>query len=81
MRRNSELENLHPLMREKVLALTDKLAAVNNPLKIFEGYRTPERQHYLFSQGRTRPGRRVTNADAWSSYHQYGVACDFVLFY
>jgi hypothetical protein len=50
----------------------------HNPL--FEGYRTPERQRYLYSKGRTRPGPRVSNAKPWQSLHQYGVAGDFVLY-
>jgi hypothetical protein len=80
MTRNVEIELLHPVFREKVKVLIDKLAAENIPLRLFEGYRFAERQHRLYSQGRTAPGARVTKADAWQSYHQYGVACDFVLY-
>ncbi len=80
MTRNTDLDNLHPVVRQKVKTLIDKLAHENIPLRLFEGYRNPERQHQLFSQGRTSPGPRVTKADAWQSYHQYGVACDFVLY-
>ncbi len=82
MRRNAELKNLHPLMRAKVQELTERMRAVGNPLTLFEGYRSPERQQYLYSIGRTAEMHRspVTRAQAWSSYHQYGVACDFVLY-
>lgn len=41
-------------------------------------YRSPEDQDALYAQGRTAPGRIVTNARAWQSYHQYGVAYDVV---
>jgi len=41
--------------------------------------RDPGTQHQLFSLGRTVPGRVVTNADSWQSYHQYGLAADLVL--
>ena len=50
------------------------------PFKMFEGYRTPQRQQFLYAKGRTRPGPKVTNAKPWESFHQYGVAADFVLY-
>ena len=43
-------------------------------------FRFPERQADLFAQGRTKPGKIVTYAQPWYSYHQYGLAVDFVLF-
>jgi len=45
-------------------------------LEIVEGRRSPERQQELFEQGRTTPGNIVTNAKAWESWHQYGLAFD-----
>jgi len=78
--RDSDPKKLHPEMRKKVKALLKKLGDENIPFKMFEGYRTPQRQAWLYAQGRTRPGGRVTKAQAWQSLHQYGVAADFVLF-
>jgi len=46
-------------------------------LKISETYRTMERQQYLYEQGRTREGKKVTNAKAGESFHNYGCAVDF----
>jgi peptidoglycan LD-endopeptidase CwlK len=40
-------------------------------MTILEGYRSPERQNELASQG-----ANVTNARAFQSYHQYGLAAD-----
>jgi peptidoglycan LD-endopeptidase CwlK len=40
-------------------------------MALLEGYRSPERQSLLASQG-----AHVTNAGAWQSYHQYGLAAD-----
>ncbi len=40
-------------------------------MAILEGYRSPERQNLLAKLG---PG--VTNAAAWQSWHQYGLAAD-----
>lgn len=65
------------------MRLGDVLVALQQaglPFKIFEAYRTPQRQQYLYAQGRSTPGPKVTNAPPWSSYHQYGLAADFVLF-
>lgn len=35
-------------------------------------------QDYLYAQGRTRPGAKVTNAKGGESSHNFGVALDFV---
>lgn len=78
--RDNALEHLHPLFREKVKALLEKLAAEGLPFLVFEGFRSPQRQRRLYAQGRTTPGRIVTKARPWLSNHQYGVAADFVLF-
>lgn len=39
-------------------------------------YRSGEEQNALYAQGRTKPGRKVTNAKAGQSFHQYRVALD-----
>lgn len=71
---------LHPAFRAAVEKVVAELAAESLPFRIFESFRTPERQSALYAQGRTAPGPRVTKARPWSSYHQYGFAVDFVLF-
>lgn len=78
--RYSELDLLHPIVRTAVEKVMAQLAAERIPFRVFESYRTPERQRALYAQGRTAPGKRVTKAMPWSSYHQYGLAVDFVLF-
>lgn len=40
-------------------------------MTLLEGYRSPERQTLLAGMG-----SNVTNAGAWQSYHQYGMAAD-----
>lgn len=71
---------LHPAIRDAVVEVEKKLNADKHPFKVFEAYRTPQRQAYLYSKGRSRPGSIVTKARPWSSFHQYGLAADFVLF-
>lgn len=78
--RNTDPACLHPLFRDKARELLQALELEGIPFRLFEGYRTPERQLYLYAQGRTRPGKIVTRARPGQSYHQYGLAGDFVLF-
>ncbi|MDP5142772.1 M15 family metallopeptidase [Rheinheimera baltica] len=80
MSRDTALEHLHPTFRQKIQQLQSELTKADLPFRLFEGFRSAQRQHQLYSQGRTTRGAKVTNADAWSSFHQYGVAADFVLF-
>lgn len=44
-------------------------------MAIIEGYRSPERQNML-----AKLGANVTNASAFQSYHQYGLAADCAFF-
>lgn len=67
--RFDNIELLHPLMRTPALRLASALEGT--PLRPFETYRSPERQDMLFRQG-------TTQARAWQSPHQYGLAIDFV---
>lgn len=41
--------------------------------------RTIKEQDDLFAIGRTKPGKKVTNARGGQSYHNYGLALDIVL--
>lgn len=70
---------LHPLLRDSVQEILAQCKDADMPFQLFEGYRTPERQQYLYAQGRTRRGQIVTKSKPWQSYHQYGLAVDIVL--
>lgn len=74
------MEQLHPKFRAALDGLLQKAAAEGRPFKLFEAFRTPERQQWLFEQGRSRPGSIVTKAEPWESFHQYGLGADLVLF-
>ena len=78
--RNPDPACLHPVFREKSAALLAALEAEGFAFRLFEGFRSPERQQRLYAQGRTLPGAIVTKARPWTSYHQYGLAGDFVIF-
>lgn len=44
---------------------------------MISGYRSEGQQMALWAQGRTQSGKIVTNAKAWQSMHNYGLAIDF----
>lgn len=73
---NRHLDFLFPPLAR---AVTDAIASAQSAglrVAIFEGYRSPARSDWLFEQGRKRAGKIVTNAGAWSSWHNYGLAID-----
>jgi peptidoglycan LD-endopeptidase CwlK len=44
------------------------------------GNRTWDEQNEIYAQGRTKPGKKVTNARGGYSWHNFGVATDFAVF-
>lgn len=80
--RSNDLALLHPAIRQKVQDVQQALDAEKLPFGVFEAFRSPTRQDRLYAKGRTDlppPEKIVTNARAWESFHQYGLAVDFVL--
>lgn len=74
------IEQLHPKVREEVKQLVDQanqVTGANVTIRIVQGLRTIEEQDALYAQGRTKPGKKVTNAKGGTSYHNYGLAIDF----
>jgi peptidoglycan L-alanyl-D-glutamate endopeptidase CwlK len=67
---------LFPIFSHMLLEALKQTHAAGLPTAIFETYRSPTRQQYLYDQGRTRPGRIITNAKPGKSWHQYGLAVD-----
>ena len=48
--------------------------------RAISGLRTFEEQAEIYAQGRTKPGRIVSNAKPGTSYHNYGLAIDCGVF-
>lgn len=74
------ISELHPAIRKEVTELVNKANAAIAAcitVRIVQGLRTIEEQNDLYALGRTKPGKRVTNATGGSSYHNYGLAIDF----
>lgn len=70
--------DLTPLVKRKAEAVIAEMSRLGHQIRIVEGFRSFERQSQLYAQGRTTPGAIVTNAKAGESFHNYGVAVDFV---
>lgn len=71
-----DMTKLCPWFASKVEEAIKIVNEAGYPIKITEGYRSPARQDWLFEQGRSRPGKRVTDARGWGSFHQYSLAVD-----
>jgi hypothetical protein len=59
--RIASLDELRPDVRGLVIQWRDALSQLGIALRILETRRTKERQDWLYAQGRTRPGKIVTN--------------------
>jgi len=72
------IEDLQPQVAEQARSLLDAAESEGIDLIITSTLRDFEAQAALYAQGRTSPGKRVTNADAGDSAHNYGLAFDVV---
>jgi peptidoglycan L-alanyl-D-glutamate endopeptidase CwlK len=73
---------LHPKLRDEVKEIYEEICEALKGRAICRfayTLRTFKEQDDLFAQGRTKPGKRVTNAKGWQSFHNYGLAVDIVL--
>jgi peptidoglycan L-alanyl-D-glutamate endopeptidase CwlK len=69
-------------LRDEALELYDEIVASLTGSAICRfayTLRTFAEQDALFAQGRSKPGKVVTNAKGGQSYHNYGLAIDIVL--
>ena len=70
------LAQVLPALAEKVRQLADELAKQNIVIRVVQGLRTWAEQDGLYAQGRTAPGKVVTNCQGGHSYHNFGLAVD-----
>ena len=73
-----DVRQLHPWLQYKIGLLKKECAKKGLRLGIGECFRTVAEQDALYAKGRTKPGRRVTNARGkdYNSQHQFGIAVD-----
>lgn len=76
------VRSLHPKIAKEVEDIINHIE-LSNPfaIRVVQALRTIEEQDALYAQGRTRPGKKVTNAMGGKSYHNYGLAIDFAIMY
>lgn len=76
------IQLLHPKLREEASKIYSEIAAAltgKAACRFAYTLRTFAEQDAIYAQGRTKPGKVVTNAKAGRSYHNYGLAVDIVL--
>lgn len=73
---NRSLDALAPQVKENAVIAIAAAHAQGFPIKVFETYRSPERQNMLYAKG-----PRVTTKKAWESFHQYGLAFDIAFWF
>jgi peptidoglycan L-alanyl-D-glutamate endopeptidase CwlK len=74
------IATLLPQVRPMARALVQKAAAAGISIRVISGLRSYEEQAALYAQGRTAPGKKVTNARAGYSNHNFGIAFDIGVF-
>ena len=77
---DNRLKKVHPELAKRVRTLIDNLAKAGMQIEVVQGLRTFAEQDALFAQGRTKPGKVVTNARGGQSNHNFGLAVDVVPF-
>jgi peptidoglycan L-alanyl-D-glutamate endopeptidase CwlK len=72
------IETLAPAFQKRVRGWATEMVNSKIPPLIYCGRRTMEEQTALYAIGRSAPGKIVTKARAGESYHNYGLAFDWV---
>jgi len=72
------LDDLLPPVKERVEKFLNSAKDAGIDLLITSTYRDNASQNVLYAQGRTTPGKKVTNAKAGQSWHNYKCAVDVV---
>jgi peptidoglycan L-alanyl-D-glutamate endopeptidase CwlK len=72
------IDDLLPVVKEKVKKFVALCKGDGIELLVTSTYRDNESQNALYAQGRTEPGRVVTNAKGGQSFHNYRCAVDVV---
>lgn len=73
------IAKLHPKLRGELAEIIGDIQSKGLDIRITQGLRTIAEQDAIYAQGRTLPGKIVSNAKGGSSFHNYGLAIDFCL--
>lgn len=72
------MSNLNPKFNNLLRAFIIQANREGLDVDVHMDYRSVDKQNELFAQGRTKPGKVVTNARGGLSWHNYGLAADVV---
>lgn len=78
----ARIELLHPKLRTEAKEIySDIFKALKGraTVRFTHTLRTIAEQDALYAQGRSKPGKKVTNAKGGQSYHNFGMAIDICL--
>lgn len=78
----SRIETAHPALRAQLREIYTEICSRltgRAQCRFVEVLRSNARQAELYAQGRSKPGKIVTNAKPGESGHQYGLSVDVVL--
>jgi len=67
---------VNPILADKVRVLYNMLEPEGIIIRVTEGLRSWNEQQRLYEQGRTTPGKIVTNCPGGHSWHNLGLAVD-----
>jgi len=73
----ARLADVDSTLAVKCLKIIELAQEAGFDLLVTQGYRSIQEQNRLFAQGRTRPGKIVTNARGGQSNHNFRKAVDF----
>ena len=73
-----DINDLHHIVKERCISFINECGKENIDVLITSTYRDYESQASLYAIGRTKQGKKVTNAKPGYSFHNHRVAFDFV---
>lgn len=73
-----DINELNPKVAKLARKLIEECDKQNIDILITSTYRDAESQNALYALGRTKGGKKVTNAKGGQSFHNWRVAFDFV---
>lgn len=73
-----KIEDLHPYVASLCRKFIAACKKEGIDVLVTSTYRNMESQAAIYAQGRTKPGRIVTNAKPGQSFHNFRLAFDFV---
>lgn len=79
----NKIDLAHPELRDELESLiediNENILTGSAKVRITHSLRTWKEQDDLYEQGRSKPGKKVTNARGGDSFHNYGLAVDICL--